>query len=274
MIVFCFNFTQTCCLVIFENVQERKMNMKKGYLFGLLVSMMGSAACADAPAGCPKAFQGFYLGGNIGYGIAFVKQKLFRFDPVVAANGDALNNINNELRSRGVDGGIGVGYTHRLGNWALGLSFDANWAKVNGHSIVAERTVAPHTLKDVNTRAHLKQSLQLYVRGGYVICEKVMPFAGLGWDNSRWRQSADVFATDNPEPFTIGQNKRFNAFLWKFGVDFLATQHVVVGFEYTGTVAGRKSFDAHNPFAGSTETYKGSIKPQYNKFALTAKIVY
>lgn len=51
--------------------------MKKGYLFGLLVSMMGSAACADAPAGCPKAFQGFYLGGNIGYGIASVKQKLF-----------------------------------------------------------------------------------------------------------------------------------------------------------------------------------------------------
>ena len=260
--------------MLFENVQERIINMKKGFLLALMLSTASSVASADTPPGCPKAFQGFYLGGNIGYGTAFVKQKVFRFDPAVSGDRDSINNTNNELNPRGVDGGIGVGYTHRFGNWALGLSFDANWARVNGHEIVAERVFNPHSARNVNNRAHLKQSLQLYARGGYVICDKVMPFAGLGWDNSRWRQTSDIQSTDNPEPFTIGQNKRFNALLWKLGVDLLATQHIIVGFEYTGTVAGRKSYEAKNPFPGSTETYQGSIKPQYNKFALTAKIVY
>jgi hypothetical protein len=35
--------------------------------------VVAGAPCAPTPCPCPKAFQGFYLGGNLGYGIGAVR---------------------------------------------------------------------------------------------------------------------------------------------------------------------------------------------------------
>lgn len=230
-----------------DNFQE-DMNMKKVSLAALVVALTSTAAmAADAP--CPKAFQGFHLGGNIGYGVGFGKQKLYI---------DDLRIYTNDLRIKGVDGGIGTGYLHRFGNWGLGLAFDANWANSKGSF---------RFIGDFAHKARLKNSLQLYGKTGYVICEKTMPFIALGWDNSQWSQNVrDI------ESFS--KKKRLNGFLWKAGVDFLATRHVVLGIEYTGTTAGKHRFTRTVPHELHTHTYKASFKPQYNKFALTARVVY
>lgn len=246
------------------------------------VTAMPAAGAPPAP-GCPKAFQGFHLGGNIGYGIGVGKQKFSRFFPngLGQFNATPVRSFSNNVGVNGVDGGIGVGYTHRLCNWALGIAFDANWAGTSGK--FSESLPGTSPTDNLSLKARLKNSLQLYARLGYVIREVAMPFIGLGWDNSKWKQNftenvgADPAAV-SPAAYTTtaSKSKRFNAFLWKVGVDFLATKHVVVGFEYTGTVAGRKSFtkDYTNPQNGGAERITGSLKPQYNKFALTAKIVY
>src|SRR5438309_9048553 len=109
--------------------------MKKVYLLGFIMAataayvipasanVEGAVAVAAPTPGCPKAFQGFHLGGNIGYGIGWVKHRF---------NADEGTGFRNDLAVRGVDGGVGVGYTHRLCNWALRLAFDANWANAKG----------------------------------------------------------------------------------------------------------------------------------------------
>lgn len=271
--------------------------MKKVSLFGLfLLASTTQFASADVvvaegpvaamPAGvvpapgCPKAFQGFHLGGNIGYGTGRVKQKFSRFIP--ASGGPLVRTFSNDLNVNGVDGGIGVGYTHRVCNWALGIAFDANWAGTSGKF---SESIPGSTPTDVITlKARLRNSLQLYARLGYVLREIAMPFVALGWDNSQWKQNfREVVGADtNALPIlpgyttTASKSKRLNAFLWKAGVDFLATKHVVIGFEYTGTIANKKSLSKNylNPQSGGTERLTASLKPQYNKFALTAKIVY
>ncbi|MBI2706893.1 MAG: hypothetical protein HYX35_01035, partial [Proteobacteria bacterium] len=61
--------------------------MKKVSLFALVLSTAATWASAQAPVAvaapgavpvanpcpCPKAFQGFHLGGNVGYGVGYVK---------------------------------------------------------------------------------------------------------------------------------------------------------------------------------------------------------
>jgi opacity protein-like surface antigen len=283
------------------NYQERIYNMKKISLLRLFLAtttaqiasaevVVAEGPVAAMPAGgapqasgCPKAFQGFHLGANIGYGIGVGKQKFSRFFPNAAGqfNTGPVRSFSNNVGVNGVDGGIGVGYTHRLCNWALGIAFDANWAGTSGK--FSESLPGTTPTNSLSLKARLRNSLQLYGRLGYVIREVAMPFVGLGWDNSQWKQNfrenvgADPFAISPAAYTTIAsKSKRFNSFMWKAGVDFLATKHVVVGFEYTGTSAGRKSFTKNyiNPQTGGVEKITASLKPQYNKFALTAKIVY
>lgn len=231
--------------------------MKKVSLLAILATVAASAAAtAQAPvaaaANCPKAFQGFHVGGNIGYGVGKGTQKL-----TDDAQGDY---VSNNLGFNGVDGGVGVGYTHRLCNWALGIAFDANWASTSGS------LKETHNATDlISAKASLRNSLQLYGRAGYVLANMVMPFVGLGWDNSSWKHKVSY------NELTGSRSKRINSLLWKVGVDFLATKHVVVGFEYTGTAAGKQS---HTLSAPDGTIGSASFKPQYNKFALTAKLVY
>ena len=238
--------------------------MKKISLVALLLATAGGVASAETLVpGCPKAFQGFHLGGNIGYGVGVGSQKL------AVDDGTDTDGFKNKLGIRGVDGGIGVGYTHRFGNWALGLAFDANWASSKGKINTFLNADDGSHNEGISVQARLKNSLQLYARGGYVIGGQVMPFIGLGWDNSNWHQNF-VRSETGADDISGRKSKRFNAFLWKAGVDFLATKHVVLGIEYTGTIAGSKKFQGTGDAAGNF----ASFKPQYNKFALTAKIVY
>lgn len=256
--------------------------MKKVSLLGFILAATSAhftAASANVEGvagpqpGCPKAFQGFHLGGNLGYGIGVGKQRVaesVRFSD--ESTFTRLRKVKNDLGVRGVDGGVGVGYTHRFCNWALGVAFDANWAGTTGKFTDVD-------LDDGTTdsvKAKLRNSLQLYARLGYVMREIAMPFVALGWDNSQWKQTfTHRDANDSSNNSSFGKSKRLNAFLWKAGVDFLATKHVVVGLEYTGTAAGRKK--AHRDFTnefGDVARISHSFKPQYNTFKATVKIVY
>lgn len=259
--------------------------MKKVCLLAIIATVAGGAAMAaeTAASNCPKAFQGFHIGANLGYGIGKGEQKISHLENTTdayyhAGDGDSLNN---DLGYNGVDGGVGVGYTHRFCNWALGIAFDANWASTEGKVTVQQHAANTHgNPLTLSGKADLKNSLQLYARAGYVIGQMVMPFVGLGWDNSEWSHNVrDTYfggagTAAAPTSFSKNEKKRYNALLWKAGVDFLATKHVVVGFEYTGTSAGSKSWTVADPRPNTNRTYRASFKPQYNKFALTAKLVY
>ncbi len=247
--------------------------MKKVSLLALAASL-ATPAVADV---CPKGFQGFHLGGNIGYGVGTANKTgtLTNSETDSSFSGESTT-FSNRLGFKGVDGGIGTGYTHRFGNWGLGIAFDANWANTKGR-FTTTGVADSEESQTVKGNARLKNSLQLYARAGYVIGNQAMPFVALGWDNSKWAHKTSISRTitsDSPSTTTISANKskRLNALMWKLGVDFLATKHVVVGFEYTGTSAGKINSKTTN---ADGDVLKSSFKtPQYNKFALTAKVVY
>jgi opacity protein-like surface antigen len=254
-------------------LSRKDMNMKKVSLLTLILSATTAnwASAADntpgtPPANCQKAFEGFHLGGNLGYGVGVGNQKV----SLDQGNGSS-ESTSNRLGVRGVDGGVGVGYTKRFGNFALGLAFDANWTGVSGShtdtDVIGATATQGATTSQTSLKARLRNSLQLYARMGYVIGGQAMPFIKLGWSNDQWRHKATI-STTGEDSISAKKSKRLNGFLWGLGVDFLAWKHVVVGFEYTGTIAGKEKFKS------SDGDLTGKFKPQYNRFALTAKIVY
>jgi len=235
---------------------------------GAFATSDGAAPASTAP--CPSPFKGFFLGGNIGYGIGGAKQSL---GSVIAAVPDTTTSTSNRLALRGVDGGINVGYNYVFGNkWGLGLEFVANWASSNGKlSLVANDAGVPFKYTAQNG-AKLNNSLQLRGNFSYVIANLVAPKIILGWDNSQWKQTLSSTQTGVTKGYKFNKKHRYNGFLWGFGVDFLAMKHVILGFEYTGTIAKKKKFASIDKATGNK--YSSSLVPQYNKFALTAKVIY
>jgi len=241
--------------------------MKKVSLFALAVSLttanVASATTPAVPAACPKAFAGFHLGANLGYDLGWGKQRITH----TRADG-TTHSINNTLGFKGVAGGIGTGYLYRWRQWGLGLAFDAIWSNASGRV----RDVDTSTGQSLIGKARLKNSLELYGKFGYVLCgEQAMPFIGLGWANSKW--SRKVVRNEVGESrFTAHSSKRYNSLLWKAGVDFLLTKHLVGGIEYTGMDADSKRFTRTNTATGERISY--SFKPQDNRISLTLRVVY
>jgi hypothetical protein len=122
--------------------------MKKVYLYGLLlaastafspafsmgggeggvvVAAPGAVGVATPQAGCPKAFQGFFLGARIGYELVTGNHKIF----VAGEDDDGGENstfFKNRAGPHGLFGGIEGGYRHRWCNWMAGIGLAADWA--------------------------------------------------------------------------------------------------------------------------------------------------
>lgn len=258
--------------------------MKKVSLLAILATAASiPAAMAQTPvassANCPKAFQGFGLKGILGYATGTGQQKTF-IRHIDAVDGDILNNFSKRrLGFNGIEGGVGVDYNYRICNWAIGLAFDAKWGNASSSANNRLRIVDGTDTHNFHSHAKVqfKNSLDLYARAGYVLANMVMPFVGLGWDNAQWSQRATIDDTAVAGNRGSGRShsKRVNGLMWKAGVDFLATRHVVLGFEYTGVSSGKvKSHFNGRDRAGDPLRTASSFKPQYNSFALTAKLVY
>ncbi|MBY0292970.1 MAG: outer membrane beta-barrel protein [Alphaproteobacteria bacterium] len=222
---------------------------------------------------CPKAFQGFNVGANIGYGVGGVRTKVRNFGTTTVNNALVTQGAQASSRMdvRGVDGGLSVGYLHRFCNFVAGIDFTANWvgSSTSARSIITTTANGANIAGSVTARAsykiRLENSLQLAAKLGWVI-DRTLPFIKLGWDNSQWKISGTAVLGNN-SAFHVSRDKRFNAFLWGAGVDFLMTRNFTLGAEYTGTIAGDKNIIKSNDAAVS-------MKPQYNKFALTAKYIF
>ena len=231
---------------------------------------------------CPKAFQGFNVGANIGYGVGGVTTKTqgVATTKVRTIAVGQSSKANNRVDLRGVDGGLSVGYLHRFGSFAAGLEFTANWVGSSTSGKATSTTTAIGgglnglVTANASYRVRLENSLQLAAKLGWVV-DRMLPFIKLGWDNSLWKVSGTSnfggaltgSAITTANPVHGSKSKRFNAFLWGAGVDFLMTRNFTLGLEYTGTIAGSQKMIKNN-------VNSFSINPQYNKFALTAKYIF
>lgn len=232
--------------------------------------MPAAAPCAAAPCPCPKAFQGFAFGGNIGYGIGASNLR-----STIATPTDAVTSSSTTPNTayQGVDGGVLVGYTHRFNNFALGLDFYANWTNASG-SASSGSTTGGVTTTDTS-KVSLQNTLDLRATFGYVINNLVMPKIMLGWENAQYK-IATTPASSMPTLGSQSASKRLNGFLWGAGVDFLVAKNVVMGLEYTGVALSKQTATYTGVSAsGIPATLTTKIQPAaYNKFAATIKFVY
>ncbi|MDZ4323187.1 MAG: hypothetical protein U1A05_03770, partial [Alphaproteobacteria bacterium] len=261
----------------------KEAKMKNFFLLSVAIMPMiwGSAVAkmdaTPACCPCPKAFEGFNLGANIGYGVGGVTTKAKRDVATavgaIAARQTAQASSRDNLR--GVDGGLSVGYLHRFGGLAAGLDFTANWvgSSVSGKATSTTSAVGSGINGFVTTNAsyktRLENSLQLAAKLGWVM-DQVLPFIKLGWDNSQWSVRGNASFTPSVGQIVLikgSKDKRLNAFLWGAGIDLLMVRNISLGLEYTGTAAGSQKMIQKN---GNSI----SIKPQYNKVALTAKYIF
>ena len=244
--------------------------MKKVSLLTLALSMTAAGvATAQAPVSnpcpCPKAFQGFFLGANLGYGSGSVKSSATQTLPTPTSKIQSSN-----IGVLGVDGGLNVGYTHRLNNFGLGIEGVFNWAGSNG------KIYSPASGIEFKTR--LQNTIQIRANLSYVICNLVAPKIFLGWDTSEWNNTTIFNAGNvagNTSPLKSTSNKtRFNGLAYGAGVDFLLAKHVIAGLEWSGVSAASKSYNASGLLQGTQTTYSVSNRPTYNKFAVTVKFIY
>lgn len=256
--------------------------MKNFFLLSVAIMPMiwGNAIAQEAAPvcnQCPKAFEGFNVGVNIGYGTGGVTTKAKR-DVTTAIGVEEVRQTaqaSSRDNVRGVDGGLSVGYLHRFCNLAAGLDFTANWvgSSVSGRGTSKTTAVGPDAngfvTANVAYKTRLENSLQLAAKLGWVI-GNALPFIKLGWDNSQWKINGKAnFIPSVGQTIVVrgSKNKRLNGFLWGAGIDLLMVRNISLGLEYTGTAAGSQKMIQR----GSNSI---SIKPQYNKFALTAKYIF
>lgn len=253
--------------------------MKNFFLLSVaIIPVMWGSAVAKMEAAsvccqCPKAFEGPNLGANIGYGVGGVTTTAKRNVAATIARTAVRQTAQASSRDnlRGVDGGLSVGYLHRFGSLAAGLDFTANWVgsnvsgKATSTTSAQGRAINGKVTANASYKVRLENSLQLAAKLGWVIGQ-ALPFIKLGWDNSQWEVKG--IASFGPNAAIRGsKEKRLNAFLWGAGVDFLVVRNFTFGLEYTGTVASSEKMIQRN---GNSI----SIKPQYNKFALTTKYIF
>lgn len=282
--------------------------MKKiSLLTTLLAATVATAATAagEVASGpcCPKAFQGFHVQGILGYGTGYGNHKsrhdfnrswVDGFGDTITAAG--THRSKSKLGFSGVSGGLGLGYTHRFGNMALGLNFDALWSNVSGkhryNTNFSETETTPAGVSNGGVNAglrgshkvHLKNSLQLYGRAGYVL-GMAMPWVGLGWDSSSWGQNTRARSTYAAIPpatiaaptsiaFSGSKSKRVNSLLVIVGADWLATKHLVLSTEWRGAFGGNINHNHHHRQPNVRARHDSSVKVRTNTFLVTAKVLY
>ncbi len=247
-----------------------------------------------------NAFQGFTLGGTLGYGIGkasvshTTSSVITGNNPIDGGDGQYPYTANSKVGFSGVDGGLIAGYLQRFNNWGAGVDFLANWTSAGAtgntsHSIPYDGAVSKNSSVGANSyKIDLKNSLQ--VRGvlSYVISQFVMPKIMLGWDNSAYRLTYQTTYNIDDGPFSYNSStsttgsKRLNGLLWGAGIDFLVAQNVIFGLEYTGVQSQKVIFtsSANNPISATvgggtnTNTSSVSLQPQYNTFKGTLKYIF
>jgi outer membrane immunogenic protein len=164
---------------------------------GCLTLSIGLAAYAASAADIPvKAepktvamaappWEGFYVGGHLGYGLGVT-----RFDQTVFTS--------NFLSSRGVMGGVLAGYNHMLSSRILaGLEGEASWSDVQ------HKTVTPDLGIGFGSALTLTQRMSYSARArlGVLLTPEALVYGAVGWARTRFDYSFEfpaipVFETD------------------------------------------------------------------------------
>lgn len=201
------------------------MNIKSVMLASAVaIAAVSGAHAADAivyeepaPVAAIPAFSwtGGYVGGQIGYGWG-----KSRFD--VLLNG-------YELKPRGFLGGVYAGYNFDLGNSVvLGVDADVTYNDVNKKIDTGLETL----------KTELRWSGAVRARAGYAV-DRFLPYIAGGVAFGQVKNNYSVSALNR----SFSDKNTLTGWTIGAGVDYAATDNLIVRLEYRYTDYGRKDFD-------------------------------
>lgn len=171
------------------------------------------------------SWTGGYVGGQVGYGWG-----KSRFD-----NSDFSGN----LKPDGFLGGLYAGYNFDLGNKVvLGVDGDVTYNNLkDGESEDFGGLI-------VGTQSKLRWSGAVRARAGYAV-DRFLPFitGGIAFGSVKNSGYLDLVGI---ESFSASQTKTLTGWTAGAGVDYAATDNLIVRLEYRYTDYGRKDFGASN----------------------------
>ncbi len=185
------------------------------------------------------SWNGAYVGGQIGYG--FGKSKLT--DNPDPSDSEAPNSTS--FKPNGFLGGIYAGYNFNVGNSVI-LGVDGDFSYDN-----LKKSISAFD-SDLNMNASAESKLQWSsaVRGrvGYAV-DRFLPYiaGGVAFGNVK-----NTVSIDN---YTYSGSKTMTGWTLGAGLDYAATDNVILRFEYRYTDFGKKNF-----YAGNADTIDASDK--------------
>lgn len=149
--------------------------MKTGLGIALIVGLgCAPAVGADMPVKAPPpaaeeaasfpSWEGFYFGGDIGYGIGITKI-------------DVPQDFQSDFfGSHGFTGGLLAGYNHMLApRWVLGIEGDASWSDIDHADVFSSG------FDIANMKLAEKQAYSVRARFGYLLAPNTLLYATGGW---------------------------------------------------------------------------------------------
>lgn len=218
----------------------------KSFLFisAAVVACGSTAFAADAvqyqepiPAASTPSFtwNGAYLGGQIGYGWS-------------KSNLDGIN-LDWHLKPKGFLGGIYAGYNYDLGDRVI-LGVDADVTFNRQKDDYSERLAFFPGISQTDFESKLRWSGAVRARAGYAF-DRFLPYiaGGVAFGSVKNTYSRSMYFGDQlSSNETRSQSKTLTGWTIGAGVDYAATDNVIVRFEYRYTDYGRKNYDFGTPF--------------------------
>lgn len=232
--------------------------MKNNFLGFLITKMLLSSAVLAIPANpcspwdprCGEIktppFQGFFLGLNVGHGMG-VHRKTHQC---------GIISQRISFGTKGIDGGINIGYSHQFGNFGIGLEGIFNITNVSGY-----KNSNIGNISSLVEKAKLNNSLQIRGNIFYVLNDFIAPKVILGLDSSIWKRTFESPYQD------IAKKHRHNSFVGGIGIDFKLCQHFITGFEYTASICKTNGVSIN-------DSDVSGFRPHYRKVAVTFKFIY
>ncbi|WP_439271565.1 outer membrane protein [Pseudochrobactrum sp. HB0163] len=196
-----------------------------------IISNAGLAQAADViyhPPSPPvydeaAIWDGFYIGGQVGYTWAKAKLTVDSFDDTIG------------LKPRGFMGGIYAGYNWEFSNsYLFGIEGDINYSSLSDSAILT----AANAQLEYTSRIELEGAVRARFGINY---DRILPYIAGGVAFARIKDTATIINsnpvvtaddTDGRVGFTIGA-----------GVDYAMTNNLILRAEYRYTDYGKKSFD-------------------------------
>jgi outer membrane immunogenic protein len=227
--------------------------MKKIVLATVLAAL-GSASALAADLG-PRAYtkapmmaapistwQGFYIGGNVGYGFGDSKTDFAFFGPVSVFN-LAAPTLKTDLR--GVIGGAQIGYNWQIGSFVAGIEADFQGSGIKGDAsgpVMNLNSTPPVTVPGFLTNSSEKLSWFGTVRGrfGVTATPDLLLYATGGLAYGEVKTSTDAGGSPFPD-FPVGFSKTKTGWTAGAGAEWMFARNWSAKVEYLFLDLGKDS---------------------------------